>query len=296
MDTVLLVGIGSFHARFVAENQRHFPGLRWVWTHAPASVWDEENQRAKENELYLQGLGMTNFDPNRDSYRLLGILVLTGDGRLRAEEYKQWSSFGCPIYLDKPVCTQLEELEQLKQLAKCLSVPWATGSSMRFFKGWTEFVESHRTGMDRIQLWAPWPVRSGRAGWCWYGVHALELLAQAVGGGSLRSVRVNQAGDDRFLEAECADGRIAEVRSTQSFSELRARIHCGGTIAEQTFVADGVVLYRGLLEAILNFFRTGKLWYSVDEMKRTANLLHHGWRSQQTGGMKQVMIKDSDIG
>ncbi len=284
-DTVLVVGLGSFHARFVAENQASFPGITWVWAHAPASVWDEENRRARENESYLQALGMRSFDPSLDADRLLGIMVLTGDGRWRAEEYKKWSCFGCPIYLDKPFCTCLEEWAALQKCAEQCRIPWSTGSSMRFYKGWQALVRACGEGLDRIQLQAPWPLRSGREGWCWYGVHAIELLAHAVNS-PLAAVQVQETGGGRILEAQFASGQIGEIRSSDSFSELRLSVERAGEVETHCFRSEAPLLYRNLLEAVLGFFESKRRWQRPLELENTAKLLHFGWESQQTKGLK----------
>lgn len=283
-NTVLVVGLGSFHARFVAENQASFPGIVWVWAHAPASVWEEENQRARENESYLQALGMRAFDPDFDSARLLGIMVLTGDGRRRVEEYEEWSRFGCPIYLDKPFCTRLEELAALQKCAEQRRIPWSTGSSMRFYEGWQGLVSACGEGLDRIQLRAPWPLRSGREGWCWYGVHALELLANAVDS-PLSAVKVQEAAGERMLEAQFASGQIGEIRSIDSFSELQVSVQRAGKVENHYFRAEASVLYRGLLEAVLSFFKSKRGWHRPLELENTAKLLHFGWESQQAKGL-----------
>lgn len=293
-DTVLLVGIGSFHARFVAENAGRFPAIRWVWAQAAKSVWAEENERAEANADYLLTLGVAEFDPEKDPDRLLGVMILTGNGRLRIEEYERWSCFGRPIYLDKPYCTTVQEGRALVECSVKCGVPWVTGSSMRFQPQWKGFIDSIRGDADYLQLQVPWPLRSGREGWCWYGVHGVELLAHAFAADDVEAVCCGEDAEGRVLQVKFSGGSLGEIRENDDFGAFRAVARLGDRKKSGTFSQNASNLYGDLMVAVIGFFQQGKVWYSKRELENTAKVLQFGWQSQQTGGMRWIRVSGND--
>lgn len=288
MGKVLLVGMGSMHVRFVLEEAERFPGIEWVWEDGESSCWDEENQRAEETREILRARGVRRFDEERDGEALLGILVLTGDGSRRVEEYRRWSRQGVPIYLDKPVTVDRQQYQTLKRMESEGGVPWVSGSCWRFFRGWNQLLKDYGQEMEEITIEGPWYERPGRAGWCWYGVHGVELLCHALGS-RLERIQVTREQSMRRLEIETGDGRrgvfLGDLREGK---ELYARVLCNGEEHHQKLNEAIIPLYGKLLEGILTFFTQGRKWYAEEELENVVRVLDAGWKSEQ--GSKWIKL------
>lgn len=282
--TVVLAGTGSMHVRFVLENAGEHPGVRWVWAEEPESVWEEENRRAEAIREELEGRGVERFCADRDRDDLLGVMVLTGDGSRRLEEYERWSRFGVPVYLDKPVALEADGLEALLRRSGEVGVPWETGSSWRFSAGWEVLAGRVREKGRNLRIEGAWYDRPGRAGWCWYGIHGVELLCQALGS-EVEAVRVLTEGACRELECFFSGGRKGIHRGDRSGKQpLAISATIGGEKEEKAIEEAGVVKYGRLLGAVLEFFRTGSGWHGEAELRTAARILQAGWASEAGGG------------
>lgn len=277
---VLVAGTGSMHTRFVMGSRELFSGIEWVWTDAGASCWEVENDRAREIRKELEGAGVKRFEEVRDSGELKGIMVLTGDGSCRMEEYARWSEYGVPLYLDKPISVTIEGLEALCREEKTRGIPWMTGSSWRFSSGWRETAQDIKERGDDFVLEGPWMERGGRAGWCWYGVHGLELLCDALGP-DITEISVRKDGLLRYAECRFSDGRMGTfVGNTEGGGNIRISYRRGGEFVRQEMTDSGESRYRGLLNAVLGFFDTGRGWIPKEEVRALSWMLHYGWISE----------------
>jgi len=183
-----------------------------------------------------------------------GVLLESVDGRPHLAQARPVIAAGLPLWLDKPVAANLEDVVEIFRLAKEKNVPIWSSSAFRFGKGVagarTDEALGKIVGCDVF----------GTSSWAefhpdlyLYGIHPVEALFTVMGPGCEQVRRIKAGGTD-LVVGVWKDGRIGTFRDLRG-SKPPAPVVIYGTKSSSTAQSSS---YTPLLEEIIKFFKTGK--------------------------------------
>ena len=184
-----------------------------------------------------------------------GVLLESVDGRPHLAQAKPVIAAGKPLFVDKPVAANLEDVIEIFRLAKDKNVPCWSSSSFRYGKG-VAGARNDETfgkivGCDVF----------GQSSWAefhpdlyLYGIHPVEALFTVMGPGCQEVRRVKAGGTDLVI-GTWKDGRIGTFRDLRG-GKPEAPVMIYGTKKSTTGESGG---YTPLLQEMVKFFKTGKV-------------------------------------
>jgi predicted dehydrogenase len=220
-----------------------------------STMIESSASRIPEYTEQMKGMGVTIID-DIDSLidQVDGILLETNDGTLHLEQALQVIQARKPMFIDKPVAADLEDVLRIYRAAKENQVPVFSSSSLRYIKKAQEIryekVIGEVTGASTFspEHWEP-----SHTDLFWYGIHGVELLFTLMNTGCQHAKRILTDNTDLVI-GKWSGGRLGTFRG-----DLEGRQRYGGT----AFGTEGVMElgsydgYDPLLEKIIEFFRTG---------------------------------------
>jgi Predicted dehydrogenases and related proteins len=192
------------------------------------------------------------------------VIVTAVDGRTHAALARRLFAAGKPLFVDKPLTTDLAEARALLDEAEARGVPLWSASALRFL---ARGGDAANTGARRLLLRAPLPFEPAMPGWWWYGLHAVET-AIAVLGPEWREIAWRREGEEEVATMRFADGAEAELRGTRGTYDGGFRLSMDGG-AERDLLAGERPFYAPLLEQIVRFGASGQAPVSKREMLAT---------------------------
>jgi len=183
-----------------------------------------------------------------------GVLLESVDGRPHLAQAKPAIAAGKPLFVDKPVAANLDDVIEIFRLAKEKNVPCWSSSSFRYGEG----VAGARTD-EKLGKIVGCDV-FGSSSWTefhpdlyLYGIHPVEALFTVMGPGCEQVRRVKTDGTDLVI-GMWKGGRVGTFRDLRG-GKPEAPVVIYGTKASATAQSGG---YTPLLEEIVKFFKTGK--------------------------------------
>ncbi|MBI3944759.1 MAG: Gfo/Idh/MocA family oxidoreductase [Armatimonadetes bacterium] len=183
-----------------------------------------------------------------------GVLLESVDGRPHLEQARPVIAARKPLFVDKPLASNLADAIEILRLAQENNVPCWSGSAYRFAEGVAGARDNEAlgkvVGCDTF----------GSSSWTdfhpdlyLYGIHAVEALFTVMGTGC-ETVRRVKTGATDLAVGTWRDGRIGTFRDL-----------CGGKAGTMAYIygTKGMVAgkplgYLALLEQIVKCFQTGQ--------------------------------------
>lgn len=190
-----------------------------------------------------------------------GVLLESVDGRPHLAQAKPVIAAGKPLFVDKPVAANLEEVVEIYRLAKEKNVPIWSSSAFRYGKGIADARTNEKLGkivgcdVFGSSSWAEF-----HPDLYLYGIHPVEALFTVMGPGCEQVRRVKAGGTDLVIGV-WKDGRIG------TFRDLRGGKTAGPAIiygTKGTVVGESTG-YTPLVQEIVKFFKTGKPPVTAEE-------------------------------
>jgi predicted dehydrogenase len=186
------------------------------------------------------------------------VMIESVDGRPHLEQARPVFAAKKRLFLDKPMAGSLADVKEILRLSRESGVPCFCSSSYRFMK------DLSKPDMGKVigcEAYSDCSLEPHHPDLFWYGIHGVEALFTVMGTGCVEVSRVNTRDMDVCV-GRWNDGRIGVFRG---FRKGRApslvHVYCEKGSYD---VKSGD--YRGLVEAIVEFFRTGKPPVSPEEM------------------------------
>jgi WD40 repeat protein len=182
------------------------------------------------------------------------VLLETNDGRLHLKQFLACAKAGKPVFIDKPVAAQLDDVIAIYELAKRYDVPLFSSSSLRFATGVQEATDGRIGDILGCDAFSPCPLEKTHSDLFWYGIHGVETLFAAMGTGC-ETVQRTSTTDFEVVTGTWSDGRIGTFRGLRS-----GKLTYGGTAFGSKGVQSlgGYSGYRPLVVEIAKFFKTRK--------------------------------------
>ncbi len=267
-----------------SSHSNHVPGVRVVAGYKGGSA--DVNASASRVDRFTNqlkndfGIEIVETIPDLCE-KVDGILLTSLDGRKHLPQAKHVIEAGLPMFIDKPIAASLEDVVAIAQLAKDHNVPWFGGSSLRWWEGVREAADPDNVGtVLGCDTYSPCSYEPHHPDLFWYGVHGVSLLYAAMGTGCQQVTRTSTDELDMVV-GRWEGGRIGTFRGIRE-----GKKGYGGTVfGSKKIVSFEGHSYKGLIEEIVTFFKTGKSPMGAQEIIEMYAFMHAADLSKEQGGV-----------
>lgn len=260
----------------------HVPGARVVAAYKGGSP-DLPSSRDRVDKYAEELQSKFGVEIVSDIPTLLGkvdaVLLESVDGRVHLAQFREIARAGKPVFIDKPLASTYEDAREIAALARKFGVPWFSTSALRY----SSLLPDLKKGrVDGALVWGPGPLEAThQLDLSWYGIHAVEILYTLMGPGCEEVSRIF-APDAEIVSARWKDGRVAAIRLVRPYSGYGAVAFEGKEIRQPP--KDLYTGYRGLVERIVEFFRTRVPPVPEQETLEMFAFMDAAQRSREAGG------------
>ena len=213
-------------------------------------------------------------------------VLLIDDGS--AEQWKYAAhplKKGVPVFCDKPLAMTARQAQETAKLARSTGTKFMSSSSLRFVPD----IVKLRTEVAQI---GPVYLASAACGneLVYYGIHALSMVYAVLGGGAVSCLNAGQPGLN-IVRARFADHRdVVLLVGEKEWMSAGYQVSLYGQKGWRTVKPDLANLYSYLLEAFLDYLRTGKEPYPIEQEVELIAVLEAGKRSLKEN--REVTVRE----
>ncbi|WP_145138809.1 Gfo/Idh/MocA family protein [Paenibacillus sp. Y412MC10] len=212
------------------------------------------------------------------------ILLLSVDGRVHLEQFRQIVPYGKPVFIDKPFAVTTRDAKAIYRLAQEHGIPLMSCSSVRWSEGLGRALDSADQGnIIGVDTYGPMELQSTQPGFYWYGIHAADMLYRSMGKGC-KEVTVTTNADHDLAVGVWEDGRVGTLRGNRKGNRrFGALIHREQGTEHVDVYADGKPYYASMLEEVIRMFQTGAAPIDMTETLEVIAFLEAANESRETG-------------
>jgi hypothetical protein len=207
-----------------------------------------------------------------------GILLESLDGRPHLAQFQEAVKCGKPVFIDKPLSSNIEDAREIVRVAAAKQIPWFSASSLRF----SDIATLKTADLTGAIVWAPGPLEDHhKLDLSWYGVHGVEMLYTVMGTGCVEVTRTHAGGAD-VVTGRWKDGRLGTVRLERPYGK-----YGGIAFREKTQITalpDLKFSYAKLVEQIVKFMNTKTPPFPTSETVEMFEFMDAAQRSREAGG------------
>ncbi len=200
----------------------------------------------------LKGMGVEIVDSIPALLEKVDVVMLESvDGRVHLDQIRPVFAAGKPVFIDKPLAGSLADAIAIDALARRSKVAWFSSSALRFCTNIPGMKHDERVGeVLGCTAWSPCHLDL-----FWYGIHGVELLYAVMGPGC-ETVTRTQTDSAEVVVGTWKDGRIGTFRGVK-----KGKLDYGSIVygSKGIVQSGGYDSYRGLLEQVGRFFKTGHI-------------------------------------
>jgi predicted dehydrogenase len=213
------------------------------------------------------------------------VIIGTDIGSQHVERARPFVEAGLPIFIDKPLCDNLKDLETFRKWIKVDKHPILSSSAMRYQKELLPYrISTHELGKLRL-ITAPMAKK-----WETYGIHALEAIYPLVGPGFV-STQNTGTKDRNIVHMTHKDG-IDIVIGCINGMAYGGPVCLNGTLGSVTVKGgDTFYAFKSQLQAFIDYLRSGKPPFPFEETEELMKLVIGGIESRNNNN-KKILIKD----
>lgn len=213
------------------------------------------------------------------------VCIATDRGWEHAERCKPFVEAGLPMFVDKPLCDNENDLRQFVQWEK-RGARVMSSSGLRYTKEFAPFRISTRDLGD-LRFASITTCKS----WGRYGIHALEALYPILGPGFV-SARNTGTSERNIVHLKHQSGVDAVVVATADmFGALGVLTLCGTEGSATAKFSDTFYAFKSQLEAFIKFLRTGDRAFPFEETVELMKLVIAGIRSREENA-REVLLSE----
>lgn len=179
------------------------------------------------------------------------VMLLTNDGRPHLEQILPVLKANKPVYIDKPIAENLENVMAIYDASRHYKTPVFSSSALRYMASAQKLAGGNVVGkVIGADTHGPAPIQTSHVDLFWDGIHGIELLFTVMGSGCTTVSRLHTAYTD-LVTGVWDQERIGTFRGLRS-----GGIGFGGTVYGATGTSDIGKFdgYKGLVSAIVKFF------------------------------------------
>jgi hypothetical protein len=179
------------------------------------------------------------------------ILVLSPDDADRHLPLSKYAlQSGKPVYIDKPFADKVKDAKEMFGLAAKFKTPIMTSSSLRFTPALAA-AKKDKIQNKKVRYVSSW----GGGRFPVYIVHVLEMLVITLGTGARRVMSVGELPEAPVLVVDYPDKRRGLL---QLYPGLEFGLAASYGEGETLHLSDMQGFFEAFIDAVLNFFTTGK--------------------------------------
>lgn len=180
------------------------------------------------------------------------VFLETNDGQLHLDQALQVFRAKKPVFIDKPVGSNLAETIAIFRAAEHYKVPMFSASSLRYTAG-AQAIRGGKIGrVLGCSSFSPCSLEPSHVDLFWYGIHGVETLFTCMGAGCA-TVQHTETDTCQFAVGTWTDGRVGTFRGIQT-----GHAGYGGTAFGEKAIAE-IGTYGGyepLFVEVAKFFQT----------------------------------------
>lgn len=213
------------------------------------------------------------------------VVIATDKGWEHVERCRPFVEAGIPIFIDKPMCDNVEDLKIFSDWV-AQGVPILSSSSMRYTKEYIPYrISTYELGELRYAS-----VTMAKT-WERYGIHALETIYPIIGPGF---VSVRNAGDvDRnIVHLTHERGVDVNLITIKDLFGAFGLVQLAGTKSSvQLKSQDTYYSFKAQMEEFVKFIRTGVRPYPFSETQELMKIIIAGIKSREEDG-REIFLAD----
>jgi predicted dehydrogenase len=184
------------------------------------------------------------------------VLLTSVDGRPHLAQATPVFKAGKRVFIDKPLAASLEDVHRIVRLSKETGTPFFSASSVRFQPELARLRENAGVGkVTKVQANYVLNTVEFHPDLFYYGIHGVEALYEVMGTGCTSVTRKVEGATD-VTSCTWKDGRIGVYNGLPKADPNLPLLTVTGEKGTVSTKREGG--YEGLLEAVAEFFHTGK--------------------------------------
>ncbi len=213
------------------------------------------------------------------------VIIGTDIGSQHVKRARPFVKAGIPIFIDKPLCDNIDDLDTFRKWIKVDRHPILSSSAMRYQKELLPYrISTHELGELRL-ITAPMAKK-----WETYGIHALEAVYPIVGPGFL-SIQ-NTGTKDRNIVHMTHKNGIDIIIGCVNGMAYGGPICLNGTLGSVAIKGgDTFYSFKSQLQAFIDYLRGGNPPFPFEETEELMKLVIGGIESRNNNN-KKILIKD----
>ncbi|EMI20214.1 oxidoreductase domain protein [Rhodopirellula maiorica SM1] len=215
------------------------------------------------------------------------VLLETNDGKPHLEQALAVFKAGKPVFIDKPVGSNLSEVVAIYRAAEKYQVPMFSSSSLRYISGIDAIKSAGFGAVLGCQTYSPCSLEPSHTDLYWYGIHGVEALYACMGPGC-EQVRHQSTPHAELATGKWSDQRLATFRGIKSGKSGYGGIAFG---EKKVLSLGDYAGYKPLLVQIAQFFRTHESPIDAAETIELYAFMQAAMESKNQGG-QYVKIAD----
>lgn len=214
------------------------------------------------------------------------VIISTDDGDDHIRRARPFIEAGLPVFVDKPMATNIADLRQFVQWHQAGATILST-SGMRYAPEMRLTAEQH-THLGDLRWITSFTCKT----WERYGIHALEAIEPLLGPGFLTVQALSDSGGDVMHLTHRSGVRITIGAIHDAYGSFGA-VHLYGTKGQLPLrLTDTYHAFRGQLVAFIDMLQTGTRPLPFAETVELMAVIIAGRRSREQNG---ALIQISDI-
>lgn len=214
------------------------------------------------------------------------VIISTDDGDDHIRRVQPFVEAGLPVFVDKPMATNIPDLRQFAQWHQAGATLLST-SGMRYAPE-MQLSDEQRTQLGDLRWITSFTCKT----WERYGIHALEAVEPLLGPGFLTVQAHSDAGGDVMHLTHRSGVRVTIGAIHDAYGSF-GTVHLYGTQGQLPLrLTDTYHAFRGQLVAFIDMLHTGTRPLPFGETVELMAVIIAGRRSREQNG---ALIRISDI-
>ncbi len=206
------------------------------------------------------------------------VVIATDDGNDHVERARPFIEAGLPVFIDKPMATNVADLRQFLQWHRAGRIMLST-SGMRYAPE-MRLNEEQWAHLGDLRWITSFTCKT----WERYGIHALEAVEPLLGPGFLTVQAHSDAGGDVMHITHRSGVRLTIGALHDAYGSFGA-VHLYGTKGDLPLkLCDTYHAFRGQLVAFVDMLHTGTPPLPFEETVELMAVIIAGIRSREQGG------------
>lgn len=205
-------------------------------------------------------------------------VIATDDGNDHVRRARPFIEAGLPVFIDKPMATNLDDLRQFVKWQREGKVLLST-SGMRYAPE-MKLSDAQRTHLGDLRWITSFTCKT----WERYGIHALEAVYPLLGPGFVSAQTQHQDGSDIVHLRHQSGVQVTLSAIHDAYGSFGA-VHFYGTKGDLVLkLQDTYSAFRAQLVAFIDMLRTGQPPFDLSQTVELMSIIIAGIQSREQGG------------